>query len=56
VSATFLAHAQLLRAKELLSGRYVQAQANTSAAASVPVDDQRLVRVVDKIIINQPNR
>ena len=36
--------------------RYVQAQANASAEAAVPVDDQRLVRLVDKIVINQGNR
>jgi hypothetical protein len=36
--------------------RYVQAQANASAQAAVPVDDQRLVRLVDKIVINQGNR
>jgi hypothetical protein len=36
--------------------RYVQAQAKTGDAASVPVDDQRLVRLVDQIVLNQPNR
>ena len=35
--------------------RYVQAQANASAAA-IPLDDQRIVRLVDKVLINQPNR
>ena len=29
--------------------RYVQAQANTSSAASVPLDDQRLVLETDGI-------